>query len=300
MNQNNNDAIIDLNHENNSKIIVNKKNNKKRVIIIIVCVCIFIYLLFNSSLLGYHSTDFKSDEQLEKYLVNYLNHKYDIDCHLKLESKELDKFCTFWLDTCWHYAKNNSIYNYRYTGIDENNNKFQIDYTNSYIGKGIHKSVINENYHIYDDVKKIKRMVNNHYNVSDVYFQLAPDDNYSNINDNEIVIRIYDEKNNTNILSNVNDDIISISKKFKIIYTTDYETYKTILVNNYDYLTESYSWKEPNIISENLKYNRINFNDNSSYKQALSLIELGNDNYTIVLMNWIDTKYYIYKKQNNE
>ena len=43
-----------------------------------------------------------------------------------------------------------------------------------------------------------------------------------------------------------------------------------------------------------------NFNDNSSYKQALSLIELGNDNYTIVLMNWVDTKYYIYKKQNNE
>ena len=304
MNQNNsktNEINIDMSQEISVQNTVNKKRDNKTIITVIICVVIFIYFIFKSSLLGYHSIDFKNDEQVKAYLTKYINEKYNTDCNLILKNKALVQFCTAWIDGCIHYAKNNSIYNYRYTGTDENNNKFQVNYTNDYIGKGIHKSKIDENYHIYDDVQKIERVVNNHYDVSDVYFQLASDDNYSNINDNEIVIRIYDENNNIHNLSNVNDDILSITKKFKIIYTTDYETYEQMLNDNSDLLKKSYSWQEPNFLTKDLRYSRIkdNFNEKSEYKQALSLIKQGNDNYTIILMNLADTEYYIYQQKNN-
>lgn len=290
----NNKINVDFNQEISVQNTMSKKSGNKRIKIVIIC--IFIYFIFKYILFGYHAIDFKTDKQVKEYLTQYINEKYNTDCNLDLKSKELVKFCTAMLDGCIHYANNNSIYRYEYSGVDKNNNEFLVNYTNSYIGKdGITKAEIEENYYIYNHIKEIKKIVKEYYNTFDIYYELSN----NGIDDYEIVIRIYSNKKNVTVLTDINDKILNFNKMFKIIFTTDHKTYKQILNDDSNLSKQSYSWEEPNFLTKKLGYSsrKDNFNNNSEYKRALSLIDLENDNYTIILMNGFSkTNYYIYHK----
>ena len=96
---------------------------------------------------NYNSIDEKTDTEIEKYVTKFINEKYNIDCTLKLEKKELTDFCIFPIDGDCAKAKNTNVYDYTFIGTDQNNNEFTIIYTNAYIGeKKEHPSTIKDNY----------------------------------------------------------------------------------------------------------------------------------------------------------
>jgi len=115
-------------------------DRKQSLIFLVICIAcigvigslILLFMTFTGEIGYYVSDSRKNEDQVEEYLIKYIKDKYNVDCKLTLEKKELEPICEIVVDGCGHYANNRNIYRYEYSAVDENGKQFFIEYRNGY------------------------------------------------------------------------------------------------------------------------------------------------------------------------
>lgn len=293
----------------NNDVTLKKTKYKKKKIFSIVCV----FLLFGIIIYGYryHSTDLKNDQKVNDYLVRYMNKKYNIKATLALKKKELIDICTFRMvdGSCFNYANNNNIYEYEFNGVDNDNNKFSINYTNSYIGRyKMHDSKIIENYKIFDDSKKLEGVISKYSKKFDIYKNMYDENNVivdgnKKYDDNHLIVRMYIDIIDLNNILELNKEIEKFNTVSNIIITTDRDVYDKALSSNEITCFGCEIFKEvgfshPNILSEQLGYSYVKKNRNVSHYffDEINYINIDNKSsyYTLIIFG---SGINVYQKQ---
>ena len=301
----------------NSNVDITKTDKKNNSLIIITIIIIVIVLTFQigKRIYGYEyrSTDLKSDQEVNDYLVKYIKNKYDADVKLSLENKELIYICTFRMidGSCMKNADNKDIYEYKFYGVDSNNNDFVIKYTNSYIGRNKkYKAKIVDNYNIYYKKNKLEKAISKYSKNIDIYSKVNDGHTVYNtttgdeeIADNYLVVRMYVNKIDTNSICKLIKKVEKFDEVRNVIITSDKEVYSQILLSKESYTSEYRIFQEegfynPNILNNKFGYTYIEKKD-GGFGYFLSEFENfefdNNSNYYSIL--YYGGHFQIYQKQ---
>ena len=300
--------------ENNNVDIstINKKKNHS--IIILICLIIFAFIIGKKVYsYNYRSIDNNNNSQkVNDYLVKYMKDKYDADVTLLLQKEDLIYICSFRMvdGSCMDSAENNDIYEYKFSGVDSDNNQFVISYTNSYIGRSKkYKAKIVDNYKLYYESNKLEKVISKYSNNVDIYANVHDGATVYNtstgieeIADNYLIVRIYLNKIDASSIVKIIEETENFDSVSNVIITSDDEVYDEILLSNKSYsssyrLFQEEGFYQPNILSNKFEYTYVKpIGDNDSYFLSdFKNFKFENDRsyYSII---YYGEKYHIYKK----
>ncbi len=241
-------------------------------------------LLFNQPA-GLKATEHYTDEELIEKIQDYMLDTYDVETTFQLIEKTKDDKCIADIDlSCFGHIKNIDVYTYYLMGEDEDGREFFVKYTNEHKDRGAKKEAsLEENYHVYVSSKKIEEIVKEYSDVYDVNVDLKLDGTKTNPYSYDLVIKIYIDKFNTQLIDKLHSKINGIDEKYRLIITNSKTSYQNI--NNdsiYNYFT---------------KLTPVEYYDRGSYtKKKLTELPL-NDNYKYIvsLSYYSNNKYKSYK-----
>ena len=299
---------------NGYKDEVNKKNSRDIIIVTIIIIVVIVVVSMSSRLL--HNVSFyqtkeshlidsnDSEKKVRKYLNEYLNKKYGINSTLTLKDKKGLGFCDIFMDgSCAHEKKIRNVYRYAFSGVDENNNKFIINYSNSNLNKGkIEETKIEDNYYTYKYFKNIKEIVPNYFDKFEMYYYVG-DDNYSLMHGTPGKIWIAINGDNINKLIEMQRAIFKENDSYEIVYTSNSDAYDLLISNSSHIFSKTYYWEDSNILTGDNGYSTFTnyYKTSKKYYEVLESLD-SNSDYAIVLSvdrNSDKVAYYIYSKEKN-
>ncbi|MBR6948827.1 MAG: hypothetical protein IKH54_01410 [Bacilli bacterium] len=304
-----------MNNDDSCFVITdNKKKISFLIIFIIIIIVFFVIIGFRKIVYdyGFHSTDLKNDQQVNDYLVKYMNDKYNIDATLSLKKKELIYICTFRMidGSCMDQADNKNIYEYEFDGVDNNGNNFVINYTNSYIGKyKKYDSKIIENYKIYDARNNIEAVLSRYSKNVDIYTIMNDEDIVYDVSkgveeyaDNYLIIRMLVDKIDVDSIVELTNEMEEIDEVSNIFITSDQEVYDKILSSNNSSCSDCQIFQKSGFVHPNILTNRFgytymqkNYDVSHYFLNEFKKIDFDNDSmyYSII---YYASSFHIYEK----